>query len=69
MIIQILSFSSIPECDDSITDGPANDKGGGSVQGDLAHVRDAGGQPDIQEGDLQQREVEVVRKRVRQENK
>ena len=43
----------LPEGDDSIADGPANDKGGGGVQRHLGDIGDTVGEPDVRQGDLQ----------------
>ena len=48
-LFQLLS----PECDHGVGDGPPDDEGGGGVQGDLRHVRDARAQPDVGERDLE----------------
>ena len=42
----------LPEGDDSIADGPANDKGRAGVQRHLGDIGDTVGEPDVRQGDL-----------------
>lgn len=44
---------SPPEGDHGIVDRPPDDEGGGGVQGDLRHVRDARGEPHVRERHLE----------------
>ena len=50
-------YRDSPKGDDGVVDGPANDEGGGGVQGHLGHLADAGGQPHVRQGHLHQQNV------------
>ena len=43
----------LPECNDDVGDGPADDEGDGAVEGDFGDVRDARRQPNVRQRNLQ----------------
>ena len=54
-----------PESKDGVIDGPADDEGGGRVQGHLRHVADALRQPDVRQGDLNGNEFNQSLRHIR----